>query len=160
MSHREEASRGRPRTRWRNYVSRLAWERLGVPPEELEEVSGGRRSGEGTGRRWPRLPIDQQLLGFSCWAGRLGRRQQLGWGEGKSSGPEAGTRRFGGARSRSLQAVTGSGVEARVWAMLKARHDTMQRQPVDKEASLWDSNEGGRRGAAHRKDEGGARNCM
>ncbi|KAI3374523.1 hypothetical protein L3Q82_021007 [Scortum barcoo] len=39
MSHREEAS-GRPRTRWRNYVSRLAWERLGVPPEELEEVSG------------------------------------------------------------------------------------------------------------------------
>ncbi|KAK3528214.1 hypothetical protein QTP86_026677, partial [Hemibagrus guttatus] len=34
--------RGRPRTRWRNYVSRLAWERLGVPPEELEEVSGER----------------------------------------------------------------------------------------------------------------------
>ncbi|KAI3369152.1 hypothetical protein L3Q82_026111 [Scortum barcoo] len=32
--------RERPRTRWRDYVSRLAWERLGVPPEELEEVSG------------------------------------------------------------------------------------------------------------------------
>ncbi|KAK3530887.1 hypothetical protein QTP70_004402 [Hemibagrus guttatus] len=31
---------GRPRTRWRDYVSQLAWERLGVPPEELEEVSG------------------------------------------------------------------------------------------------------------------------
>ncbi|KAI3353755.1 hypothetical protein L3Q82_004987 [Scortum barcoo] len=31
---------GRPRTRWRDYVSRLAWERLGVPPEELEEVFG------------------------------------------------------------------------------------------------------------------------
>ncbi|KAK3507209.1 hypothetical protein QTP70_010211 [Hemibagrus guttatus] len=31
--------RGRPRTRWRDYVSRLAWERLGVPPEELEEVA-------------------------------------------------------------------------------------------------------------------------
>ncbi len=31
--------RGRPRTRWRNYVSRLAWERIGVPQEELEEVS-------------------------------------------------------------------------------------------------------------------------
>ncbi|KAK3552451.1 hypothetical protein QTP86_011720 [Hemibagrus guttatus] len=30
--------RGRPRTRWRDYVFRLAWERLGVPPEELEEV--------------------------------------------------------------------------------------------------------------------------
>ncbi|KAI3353098.1 hypothetical protein L3Q82_019666, partial [Scortum barcoo] len=39
MSHREEAQ-GRPRTRWRDYVSQLAWERLGVPPEELEEVSG------------------------------------------------------------------------------------------------------------------------
>ncbi|XP_061592834.1 uncharacterized protein LOC133457505 [Cololabis saira] len=34
--------RGRPRTRWRDYVSRLAWERLGLPPEELEEVSGVR----------------------------------------------------------------------------------------------------------------------
>ncbi|KAK3544435.1 hypothetical protein QTP86_012124 [Hemibagrus guttatus] len=32
--------RGRPRTRWRHYVSRLAWERLRVPPEELEEVCG------------------------------------------------------------------------------------------------------------------------
>ncbi|KAK3507252.1 hypothetical protein QTP70_012159 [Hemibagrus guttatus] len=34
--------RGRPRTRWRDYVSRLAWECLGVPPEELEEMSGER----------------------------------------------------------------------------------------------------------------------
>ncbi|KAK3550782.1 hypothetical protein QTP70_004917 [Hemibagrus guttatus] len=33
---------GKPRTRWRDYVSRLAWEHLGVPPEELEEVSGER----------------------------------------------------------------------------------------------------------------------
>jgi hypothetical protein len=30
--------RGRPRTRWRDYVSELAWCRLGVPPEQLEEV--------------------------------------------------------------------------------------------------------------------------
>uniref|UniRef100_A0A8C4XIC4 Catenin alpha-2 n=1 Tax=Erpetoichthys calabaricus TaxID=27687 RepID=A0A8C4XIC4_ERPCA len=29
--------RGRPRTCWRDYVSRLAWERLGILPEELEE---------------------------------------------------------------------------------------------------------------------------
>ncbi|KAK3519688.1 hypothetical protein QTP70_000998, partial [Hemibagrus guttatus] len=36
--------RGRPRTHWRDYVSWLAWERLGVPPEELEEVSGERES--------------------------------------------------------------------------------------------------------------------
>ena len=34
--------RGRPRTLLRDYVSRLAWERLGVPPEELEEVAGDR----------------------------------------------------------------------------------------------------------------------
>ncbi|KAK3518675.1 hypothetical protein QTP70_007168 [Hemibagrus guttatus] len=34
--------RGRPRIRWRDYVFRLAWERLGIPPEELEEVSGER----------------------------------------------------------------------------------------------------------------------
>ncbi|KAK3564038.1 hypothetical protein QTP86_006949 [Hemibagrus guttatus] len=31
--------RGKPRTCWRDYVFRLAWERLGVPPEELEEVT-------------------------------------------------------------------------------------------------------------------------
>ncbi|KAI3363774.1 hypothetical protein L3Q82_001205 [Scortum barcoo] len=36
--------RGRPRTRWRDYVCWLAWERLGVPPEELEEVSGVRHT--------------------------------------------------------------------------------------------------------------------
>uniref|UniRef100_A0A8C4TFR3 G-protein coupled receptors family 1 profile domain-containing protein n=1 Tax=Erpetoichthys calabaricus TaxID=27687 RepID=A0A8C4TFR3_ERPCA len=34
--------RGRPRTRWRDYVSRLAWERLGILPEEIEEVAGER----------------------------------------------------------------------------------------------------------------------
>ncbi|TWW68024.1 hypothetical protein D4764_02G0010650 [Takifugu flavidus] len=26
---------GRPRTRWRDCVSRLVWERLGIPPDEL-----------------------------------------------------------------------------------------------------------------------------
>ncbi|KAK3572266.1 hypothetical protein QTP86_029531, partial [Hemibagrus guttatus] len=31
--------RGRPRTRWRDYVSWLTLESLGIPPEELEEVS-------------------------------------------------------------------------------------------------------------------------
>ncbi|KAK3506093.1 hypothetical protein QTP70_018234, partial [Hemibagrus guttatus] len=34
--------RGRPRTHWRDHVSRLVWESLGVPPEELEEVPGER----------------------------------------------------------------------------------------------------------------------
>ena len=33
----------RPRTGWRDYVSRLAWERLGIPPEELNEVAGERK---------------------------------------------------------------------------------------------------------------------
>ncbi|TWW74389.1 hypothetical protein D4764_14G0003920 [Takifugu flavidus] len=33
---------GRPRMRWRDYISRLAWERLGVSPEELMEVAGER----------------------------------------------------------------------------------------------------------------------
>ncbi|TWW54384.1 hypothetical protein D4764_0180610 [Takifugu flavidus] len=33
---------GRPRTHWRDYVSRLVWERLGIPPDELEEVAGER----------------------------------------------------------------------------------------------------------------------
>ncbi|KAK7891273.1 hypothetical protein WMY93_023236 [Mugilogobius chulae] len=31
--------RGRPRTRWRDYVSRLSWEHLEILPEELEERS-------------------------------------------------------------------------------------------------------------------------
>lgn len=30
---------GRPRTRYRDDVSRLAWDRLGVPLDELEEVA-------------------------------------------------------------------------------------------------------------------------
>ncbi|TWW58244.1 hypothetical protein D4764_07G0009630 [Takifugu flavidus] len=34
--------RGRARTRWRDYISRLAWEQLGAPPEELMEVAGER----------------------------------------------------------------------------------------------------------------------
>ena len=32
--------RGRPRTRGCDYVAQLAWERLGILPEGLEEVSG------------------------------------------------------------------------------------------------------------------------
>ncbi|KAI3358922.1 hypothetical protein L3Q82_015309 [Scortum barcoo] len=40
MSHREEAQGKTQDTLERDYVSQLAWERLGVPPEELEEVSG------------------------------------------------------------------------------------------------------------------------
>ena len=31
--------RGRPKTRWKDYISRLAWERLGILPEGVEEVA-------------------------------------------------------------------------------------------------------------------------
>ncbi|XP_070410091.1 uncharacterized protein [Nothobranchius furzeri] len=34
--------KGRPRTRWRNYASHLARERLGIPSEELAQVAGER----------------------------------------------------------------------------------------------------------------------
>ena len=30
---------GRPRTRWREYIATLAWERLGIPPSELLNVA-------------------------------------------------------------------------------------------------------------------------
>ncbi len=32
----------RPGTRWRDYISYLAWEYLGIPPEELENIAGER----------------------------------------------------------------------------------------------------------------------
>jgi len=35
-------SQSRPRTRWRDYISLLAWEHLGIPQEELESVAGER----------------------------------------------------------------------------------------------------------------------
>ncbi|KAI3369206.1 hypothetical protein L3Q82_007445 [Scortum barcoo] len=49
--------RGRPRTRWRDYVSQLAWERLGVPLEELEEVSGVREVWASLLRLLPPRPV-------------------------------------------------------------------------------------------------------
>ncbi|XP_054915029.1 uncharacterized protein LOC129378663 [Poeciliopsis prolifica] len=36
-------SQGRPRTCWRDHVSQLAWERLWVPPQELQEEAGDRK---------------------------------------------------------------------------------------------------------------------
>ena len=41
MPHLEETLR-KTRTRWSDYVAWLAWERLGILLEELEEVSGER----------------------------------------------------------------------------------------------------------------------
>ena len=34
--------RGRPRTRWRDYVSQLAWEHIRTPRKELDKVAGER----------------------------------------------------------------------------------------------------------------------
>lgn len=34
---------GRPRTHWRDYVSQLAWNHLGVSSDELEKVAGERQ---------------------------------------------------------------------------------------------------------------------
>uniref|UniRef100_A0A3B4BI15 Ethanolamine kinase n=1 Tax=Periophthalmus magnuspinnatus TaxID=409849 RepID=A0A3B4BI15_9GOBI len=58
--------RGRPRTRWRDYVSRLAWERLGIPLEELEDVSGVREVWESLLRLLPPRPVSLVKCFFMC----------------------------------------------------------------------------------------------
>ena len=55
-----EEALGRPRTRWRDYVSRLAWERLGVPQEELVEVAGEREVWASLLRLLPSRPNPRQ----------------------------------------------------------------------------------------------------
>ena len=47
---------GRPRTHWSDYVTRLAWERLGILPVELEEVSGEREAWVSLLRQLPLQP--------------------------------------------------------------------------------------------------------
>ncbi|KAK3531242.1 hypothetical protein QTP70_015215, partial [Hemibagrus guttatus] len=59
--------RGIPRTRWGDYVSRLAWERLGDPPEELEEVSGEREAAS------EHFVLNVDVLE----AGKMGKRKDL-----------------------------------------------------------------------------------
>ena len=48
--------RGRPRTHWSDYVAQLTWERLGILPEELEEVSGEREVWVSLLRQLPARP--------------------------------------------------------------------------------------------------------
>jgi len=42
--------------RWRDYISLLAWERLGIPQEELEIVAGEKEAWEAPLRRLPPRP--------------------------------------------------------------------------------------------------------
>ncbi|KAK3534060.1 hypothetical protein QTP86_001191 [Hemibagrus guttatus] len=85
--------RGRPRTRWRDYVFRLAWECLGVPPEELEEVTGEREillkpdslsrvwvAGAPTHDRYPKhIAPDPYAPSCGWWAyGKVGLRRFFG----------------------------------------------------------------------------------
>ncbi|KAK3536646.1 hypothetical protein QTP86_015449 [Hemibagrus guttatus] len=93
--------RERPRTRWRH--SWLAWERLGVHPEELEEVSGER---EGAGGNWA-------TVGRRSRGGRRVRRQREKR-KGKSVGLRIGTLNVG--------TMTGKGRELA---------DVMERRKVD-----------------------------
>jgi len=48
--------RGRPRTRWRDYISLLAWEHLGIPQVELESVAGEKEAWGALLRRLPPRP--------------------------------------------------------------------------------------------------------
>ncbi|KAK3508311.1 hypothetical protein QTP70_020019 [Hemibagrus guttatus] len=74
--------RGRPRTRWRDYVFWLAWERLGVPPEELEEVAREREVGcelEEKERFWSELdevmesiPMGERVVIGADFKGHVG----------------------------------------------------------------------------------------
>jgi len=47
---------GGPRTRWRDYISHLAWERLGISLEELESVAGEKVAWGALLSRLPRDP--------------------------------------------------------------------------------------------------------
>ena len=68
--------RGRPRTRWRDYVSGLAWERLGAPPEELEEVAGDRDVWVSLLKLLPPRPPEKQQI-MDGWTLRLISRRLL-----------------------------------------------------------------------------------
>ena len=57
---------GRPRTRWRDYVSRLAWECLGIPWEELEWLGRG-KSGLPCLGCCPRNPIPDKRKKMDGW---------------------------------------------------------------------------------------------
>lgn len=51
--------RGKPRTCWGNYISRLAWEHLGIPLVELEEGRGRGKSGYPCSDSYPGDPAPE-----------------------------------------------------------------------------------------------------
>ncbi|KAF7663362.1 hypothetical protein LDENG_00212460 [Lucifuga dentata] len=62
---------GRPRTRWRDYISWLAWECLGVPQKELEGLAKDREVWAGLlnllpPRPGPRRAEDNGWMEWSC----------------------------------------------------------------------------------------------
>ena len=58
---------GRPRTRWRDYVSWLAWERLWILPEELDEVAEGREVWASLLRLLPHDPAIDKRWRMDGW---------------------------------------------------------------------------------------------
>ncbi|KAI3366319.1 hypothetical protein L3Q82_000442 [Scortum barcoo] len=81
--------RGRPRTRWRDYVSRLAWERLGVPPEELEEVSGVPMSTVASIiHKWKKFRTTRTLLPRAGRLSKLKRSGEKGLSQGGDQEPD------------------------------------------------------------------------
>ena len=59
--------RGRPRTRWMDYISSLAWERLGIPGSELADVAGERDVWGLLLKLVPRDPILDKRLTMDGW---------------------------------------------------------------------------------------------
>ena len=59
--------RGRPRTRWRDYISSLAWERLGIPQSELVDAAGEWKIWGSLLKLLPRNPtLDKRLTMDGC----------------------------------------------------------------------------------------------
>ncbi|TWW81813.1 hypothetical protein D4764_01G0016280 [Takifugu flavidus] len=68
---------GRPRTYWRDDVSRLVWERLGIPPDELEEVAGEREVWASLLRLLPRRPDPEDTTGLREYIKKMAPTDQL-----------------------------------------------------------------------------------
>ena len=63
-------SPGQLRISWRDYVSRLAWEHLGILPEDLDEVAGEREVWAAAPASQPRMdgnPLYLSVLVYTCY---------------------------------------------------------------------------------------------